>query len=327
ARAARSSAAQSQWSVTARIYTEAGGWGLPTVDADGLAAIALLRFCDVSFALCPGASRSMTTANVLPVVMFEHADSVEPSVCAGLPSLIALLTANLTLPDPNQALTPVMIAESTAFATLLTSRFAPARLYEWFLVNSNYDDIYHTLLENDTAFPLNRVLPFLKRRQIMRQLADRRPDSLYFDAGIALAALSTRLGERNRFFYGDRPSVLDAIVFGYLATVLYVPLPCSQLRVHVAKYPNLVSFVARVQQSFFARQGERIVGELDADALVEQRRREATREARRAEQPTTKSLSEEEITRQRWNRYFIVASVAAFAAHVLLGTEIELEYE
>lgn len=313
--------------VTARIYTDSGGWGLPTIDAAGLAAIALLRFADIPFSLSTGASRAMTTANELPVVIFEKSPDTDPSVCAGLPSLIALFTADLSLPDPNHHLTQFMLAESTAFATLVTSRFAPARLYELYVNDRNYDDIYHTLLEKESSFPLNRLLPYLKRRGVKASLQGKRPDSLYFDASIALAALSTRLGDRNKFFYGDKPSVLDAIVFGYLATVLYVPLPSTELRSHIAKYSNLVGFVGRVQQLYFERDGERLVGELDGDFIVEERRREALRRAQETETEHRSSESEEDRERRKWNNYFIWGSVAVFAAHVLLGHEIEFEYE
>lgn len=323
--------------VTARLFTECGGWGLPTIDADGLAAIALLRFADIPFSVSTGASPSMTSANVLPVVIFDNKNSSEPSVCAGLPSLIALFTADLALPDPNKHLTPFMIAESTAFATLVTSRFGPARLFEFFINDKNYADIYHSLLEKGSGFPLNRVLPFMRRREIRRSLQDRQPQSLYFDAGIALAALSTRLGERNKFFYGDEPSVLDAIVFGYLAPVLYIPLPSTELRGQVADFSNLVAFVARIRQLFFAREGERLIGELDGDSILEARRQEVERKAREASntengsrRQTSSASAEEteaELERKRWNRYFIWGSVAVFAVHVLIGTEIEFDYE
>lgn len=324
--------------VTARIFTESGGWGLPTIDADALASLALLRFANIPFSICPGASPAMTSANVLPVVIFENNNTSEPSVCAGLPSLIALFTADLALPDPNQHLTPFMLAESTAFATLVTARFGPARLYEFYLNDKNYADIYHTLLEKDSSFPLNHVLPFLKRREIKAQLKDRRPDALYFDAGIALAALSTRLGERNKFFYGDQPCVLDAIVFGYLAPVLYIPLPSTELRGQVAKFSNLVAFVGRVRQLFFAKDGDRLIGELDGESIMEARRKEVEKKSRTASgtedasqrrQSTGASADESnaEAERKKWNQYFIWGSIAVFAVHVLLGNEIEFEYE
>lgn len=327
--------------ITARLYTDSGGWGLPTIDADGLAALALLRFSNIPFSICSDASPSMTCANVLPVVIFENEQTSEPSVCAGLPSLIALLTANLTLPDPNKHLTPFMIAESTAFATLVTSRFGPARQYEFFIDDKNYADIYHTLLAKDSRFPLNALLPYLKRRDVRRSLKDRKPDALYFDAGIALAALSTRLGERNKFFYGEEPSVLDAIVFGYLATVLYIPLPSTELRGQIAKFSNLVAFVGRIRQLFFVSSSDgstqHLMGELDGEGIMEAKRQEALKRSRSASSGkeaqgasnTTQNSDESkaESERKRWNKYFIWGSIAAFAAHILLGNEVEFEYE
>lgn len=314
--------------VTARLYTESGGWGLPTIDADGLAALALLRFSDIPFSLTTGASPSMTSANVLPVVIFEKLGQSEPSVCAGLPSLVALLTADISLPDPNKHLTPFMIAESTAFATLVTSRFAPARLFEFYMKDRNYDDIYHSLLEKQKSFPLNRILPYLKRREIRQSLQGRTQNALYFDAGIALAALSTRLGDRNKFFYGDHPCVLDAIVFGYLATVLYIPLPNTELRAQIAQFSNLLPYVARVRKAYFERDGDRMMGQLDNDDILEGLRQDAVGQGRDSQpQHASPQDSEEEKDRKRWNSYFVWGSVAAFAAHVLLGSEIEFEYE
>jgi len=192
-------------------------------------------------------------------------------------------------------------------------------------------------LEKESKFPLNAVLPFLKRREIKRSLKDRRPDALYFDAGIALAALSTRLGERNKFFYGEEPSVLDAIVFGYLATVLYIPLPSTDLRGQIAKHSNLVAFVGRIRQLYFAKDtlgsGNQLIGELDGESILEAKRQEALKRSREsssaddARHGGASDESEADKERKKWNNYFIWGSIAAFAAHILLGSEIEFEYE
>lgn len=313
--------------VTARLYTDSGGWGLPTIDADGLAAHALLRFADIPYATVQGASPSMTSANVLPVVIFQSESFTQPSLCAGLASLVALFTADLSLPDPNKHLTPFMIAESTAFASLITSRFSPALKHDLFVNDANYAEIYRSLLRKDTAWPLNQLVPFLRRREIRRSLAGNPEDALYFESGIALAALSTRLGDRNKFFYGDNPSVLDAIVFGHLASVLCVPLPDSKLRGQVAMYSNLVSFVGRIRQTYFEQAGEMWNGELDAAAIAEARRAEADRRARETTRPGAEDETEnnsEEAQRKRGNTLFIWGSVAAFAAHLLLADEIEI---
>lgn len=43
-----------------------------------------------------------------------------------------------------------------------------------------------------------------------------------------------------------RPSSLDALVFGYLAPLLKLPLPHDRLQLHVAACPNLVRLVESI---------------------------------------------------------------------------------
>lgn len=301
---------------------------LPTIDADGLAAIALLRFLNLPFSIHQGASPSITSANQLPVISIDKPHSSHHSLCAGLSNLVALLTTDLDVPDPNAHLTRFQIAESTAFATMVTSRFGPARLYEFYIEPRNYADVYHTMLEKRKGFPLNRILPYLKRRSIRKSLQDKTPEAMYFDAGIALAALSTRLGI-NKWFYGDeKPSVLDAVVYGYLAPVLYVPLPSTKLRSLVAKHENLVNFVSRLGKTYFAPQpGTSLLpGELDSEKVLREARKEAEEQARRAEE-TNGEHQKEESEREQRNKWFLWGTAAVFAAHILLGNELEVEFE
>lgn len=150
-----------------------------------------------------------------------------------------------------------------------------------------------------------------------RSLEGCQEDSLYFDAGIALAALSTRLGA-GKWFYGEKPSVLDAIVFGYLATVLFTPLPNSELRGNIAKYSNLLAFVTRVSKEYMSRDGQRLMGELDGEVVIEERRRAALNE-------TSVPVDKEESERRKWNNYFLWMSLGMFSMHILLGSEIEMD--
>lgn len=322
----------SPWgNVTADVYTELGSWGLPTIDAEGMAALTLLRVVDIPFTVTAGASRSMTAANMLPVVIFDKGDGSTCSPCAGLASLVSFLASDVSLPDPNKSLTSFMVAESTAFLSLIESRFGPALLFELFSNNRNYAVIYHTLLEKERSFPLNRILPFLRRNEINRSLSNQTSEALYFNAGVALAALSTRLGDGKKFFYGNEPTVLDAIVFGYLSSIMYTPLPSSQLREQISSFKNLVDFIRRIKDLYFSGEddGVQIDGQFDAEALAEKRKEDAQNASRHTTEggPTENpdSLSNEEKERRRRNSYFIWGSVAAFATHVLLGNEIELD--
>lgn len=294
----------------AHVYTELGSWGMPTIDAEGLSVLAILRFSDIPFTLASGASRSMTASNVLPVVILEK-EGGECRSCPGLTSLVEYLSRDDFFPNPNDLLTPFMLAESAAFVSLVQAKFGPTRLHELFRNARNYTDIYHTLLEKERPFPLNRILPFLRRAQVQRQLQNETPDTLYRNSEIALMSLSRRLGESHKFFYGDEPTVLDAVVFGYLASVLYTPLGSSQLRDQISQFQNLVDFVRNISDGYFSGAGDDVLvdGQFDGDVLADQRLEDALQESRNVTQggpsENMDALTEEEKVRRRWSGYFI----------------------
>lgn len=322
---------------------------MPTIDADGLTIHALLRFADIPYSASPG---SHTAPCDPPVIVLERtvgSSRASPETVDGLSGLVGLLTSDPSLPDPNAHLTPFMTAESTAFVTLVHARFVPARIYEFYVKQVNYDDIWHNVLSKTDSFPLNRLVPFLGRRgarQKFEAYGKSAPEA-YFDAGIALSALATRLGERQRYFYGEKPSVLDAIVFGQLSSVLFAPLPDAHLRSMIATHANLLQFVMRIKADFFpvdANSGwgadlnaqeiaalrraaaNRLAREQRQDAArVEAEKKQKAREAAQAaaERGDFQETAEERRTRHNW--YFIYGSAAVFVAHLLLGNEIELE--
>ncbi|KAH7684678.1 failed axon connections protein, partial [Aphelenchoides avenae] len=66
-----------------------------------------------------------------------------------------------------------------------------------------------------------------------------------------LIALSTFLGDKP-FFFGDRPSTLDATAFGHLAQLYYAPLQTSVVKPFMEQStPNLVEFLRRVRAEYW----------------------------------------------------------------------------
>lgn len=66
--------------------------------------------------------------------------------------------------------------------------------------------------------------------------------------------ISEKLGE-NRFFFGETPSEIDAVLYGYLSVLLKLTLPNNVLQNHVKQCNNLVKFVERITTIYFAREG------------------------------------------------------------------------
>uniref|UniRef100_A0A914MJX0 Failed axon connections-like protein n=2 Tax=Meloidogyne TaxID=189290 RepID=A0A914MJX0_MELIC len=66
-----------------------------------------------------------------------------------------------------------------------------------------------------------------------------------------LMALSTFLGEKP-YFFGNQPSTLDAIAFGFLAVSIYVPRNLKEINQFIEKStPNLMEFVKRMKEQFW----------------------------------------------------------------------------
>lgn len=73
------------------------------------------------------------------------------------------------------------------------------------------------------------------------------------EAKKCISDLATKLGNKN-YFFGNTPSSFDAVVYGYLAPLLNVPVPVSPLQAYLKEQDNLVKFVKKVTNSFFPQQ-------------------------------------------------------------------------
>ena len=85
-------------------------------------------------------------------------------------------------------------------------------------------------------FPLNWFIPWSQQREMRRQLAGTDGAAAFAGAGDALGALADRLrASGGRFFFGDKPSSLDALLFGHAAFYLLSPIAAPVLRSKVRR--------------------------------------------------------------------------------------------
>lgn len=67
--------------------------------------------------------------------------------------------------------------------------------------------------------------------------------------------LSSKLADK-KYFFGDKLTSLDAIMFGHLAPLLKAPLTNSALQTHLKACRNLVSFCHRISTEYFPLSAE-----------------------------------------------------------------------
>uniref|UniRef100_A0A0N5ASM4 GST_C_6 domain-containing protein n=1 Tax=Syphacia muris TaxID=451379 RepID=A0A0N5ASM4_9BILA len=144
-------------------------------------------------------------------------------------------------------LTVAQRSEFDAYSSLMLQDFYPALIHLLWLDQWNYEVVTSQLYLNMLFFPYG-IYYLEKRRKRMKAFVEAGEQSekcILLNAMSAVTLLSAKLGD-NKYFYGDKPSSLDALVFGYLAPIMKMPLPSDRLQLHLLSFANLVRFVESI---------------------------------------------------------------------------------
>ncbi|CAH3148631.1 unnamed protein product [Porites lobata] len=145
-------------------------------------------------------------------------------------------------------------AEMEAYVSLVENSLLPAELYMlWW--KKSWAVRTRQQYGSQFATPLNVILSYRKQWQICRHLKAigwhlKTDTEVVEEFRRTCQALSEKLGN-NRFFINDRPTELDALVFGHLHSVLTRYLPDDSLSSVVRAHKNLENFVMRILREFF----------------------------------------------------------------------------
>lgn len=151
-------------------------------------------------------------------------------------------------------LTPTQHSDTLAFSALLQQKLKPAFVHALWIDAANY--VAFTRPAYAKAYGFFHTMYNLPRmhRQMQQYVNCIQPGNvkekeqvIYKNAKECITLLSKRLGE-NKYFFGDVPTTLDVIVYGYLSILLKPPALSSTLafRPHLMLYSNLCSFVDRI---------------------------------------------------------------------------------
>ncbi|ESO00655.1 hypothetical protein HELRODRAFT_82800, partial [Helobdella robusta] len=152
-------------------------------------------------------------------------------------------------------LTSEQFADVKSYITLTKSTLNNVLLYVMWVHEDNYNMITKQRSGFGYSWPLYKILPWRKRKQVVRLLKEdgwinKSLDQVYAELDKCLQALSNKLGTEE-FFFGSKPTELDALVFGYLFTILTTTLIDSQLLEKLKKYENLTEFCQNIHNLYF----------------------------------------------------------------------------
>ncbi|XP_078041458.1 metaxin-1 isoform X5 [Augochlora pura] len=197
-----------------------------------------------------------------------------------------------------------------AYNELLKEKLLPALQFIWWIDKKNVDELIRPWYSKALPFPLNFYYPGKFERQSRALFECLYPtednitdieNKVYSEARKCLTLLSTRLEDSKHYFFGDKPTMIDAILYSYLAPLLKISLPNSALQNHLKACTNLVKYVSRISQKYF---------EKDCQEYEQRKAEENSNKVRRD--------SETDFPNKRRNQFFAgIFATLAMAAYAI----------
>lgn len=240
------------------LFCWAGGWGLPSVDPDCLAVLTYARFTGAPLKVHRVCSPARSPTGHLPALK-----TGDGGVISKPQHIIAHLRKQRF--DGDSEVSAAQSADTLAFVALLEEKLLPVWIHTFWLDAPNFSHFTRRWFALHVPFPQNLLLPTRMQRRHRQRLQllwggggledqERLEKELYRDACECLTLLSQRLGSQ-RFFFGDSPASLDAVVFSRLAPLLKAKLPNGKLQQHLRGLRNLCEHCSAILSLYFPWDG------------------------------------------------------------------------
>ncbi|KAJ3292399.1 Metaxin-3 [Borealophlyctis nickersoniae] len=151
-------------------------------------------------------------------------------------------------------------AESLGYISLVEDKMHDALLYTWWLEADNFAKSTRPTFSKALSWINRYYLPTQLREKARARLAHygkitengKSVSEVYAMARQCYAALAAKLGTKE-YFFGSRPSTLDAVVFGHLALHCYPSLADYRLFSMLNfEFPTLVAYYNRLRLTLFS---------------------------------------------------------------------------
>ncbi|CAG5121333.1 unnamed protein product [Candidula unifasciata] len=229
-----------------------GDWGLPSVDPHCLAVLAYCKFSGVPVDVVKTGNPWSSPTGNFPVL-----SAGKETYCRVSDIFTYLRKENW---GSDFELSRKQTADVVAFSALLEEKLLPALLQLWWVDDKTFVDVTRPWYASAVPFPLSLFHPRSKQKKAeLRVLLTKGGDHIselekeakvYKEAKECLNLLSYKLGEKP-YMFGQLPSSLDALVFGYLAPLMKAPLPSNPLQTHLAQCSNLMRMCSEILATFF----------------------------------------------------------------------------
>ncbi|XP_026526360.1 metaxin-3 isoform X1 [Notechis scutatus] len=232
-----------------------GDWGLPSVHAECLVVMTYARFSGAPLKINVIDNTWKAPRGSIPLLISDDIVISQPA------KILNFLRKQKYNADYD--LSSKDGADTLAYIALLEEKLHPAMLYTFWIEADNYYNLTKPWFASRIPFPLSWYLPRKMSRDALNRILLTKGGpplysiteievQIYRDAKECLNLLSNRLGS-SPFFFGNKPTTLDAFVFGFLAPLYKAPFLKVQLQEHLKQLPNLCHFCDDILSCYFRR--------------------------------------------------------------------------
>jgi len=222
-------------------------WDLPNASPFCLKLETYLRMADVPFEVQPTFNPRISPTGKLPFI--KDGDKIIPD------SGIIIDYLKEKYGDPlDQHLTPEQKAHARSMQRLIEEH-----LY-WTLVYSRWIDpkgwaIVKPAFFGKMPLPFRLWIPEKLRKKVERDLrahgvGRHAPETIYQLGKDDVKTIADFLGKK-KFMFGDKPTSLDACVYGIIANILYSPIE-SPLKEYTSQFDHLKQLCDRIKAAYYS---------------------------------------------------------------------------
>eukprot|EP00794_Sanderia_malayensis_P010097 gene10097-11128_t len=241
------------------IFCWNGDWGLPSIDIGCLHVSAFAKFAEVPVTIKP----SKVPFVKYSVKQFPILKKDDGQYVCGEEDILKYFGSIQCQPD--LGVLPEQYADVVAFKALVMHKLHPCVAYYLWLDSRNFAEFSRPAYAKACVFPLNFVIPGRYYKSALRYIngttthvnmtLDELGEELHLEAQDCINLLSNYLGDKE-FFFGNRPTSFDALIFAYLAPLVKAKFANTKLQNYVNACENLVKYVSRILSRYFQKEVE-----------------------------------------------------------------------
>jgi len=149
-------------------------------------------------------------------------------------------------------------SDMRAYMSLVNNVLGNAELYLVWRDEVTLNSITKPRFGSVYPWPLDVILTYQKKNQVLKKLkvlgwAEKSLEEVYIEVEDTCKSLSERL-DNGPYFFGSRPTELDALVYGHLFALYTTPLADTRLQTIVGQFKNLVRLIEKVDRIYFEKQ-------------------------------------------------------------------------